>query len=422
MMAPAKPNGFSAVSFMSARRSAAFALCFLLLLKTLTWITGWWLAQDVSAFQLQDYLHQFHHYRLSTSEELSRPRPFFSLWNYADSEFYMSIAAYGYPTRSEIIQGLNMPQQGMRYTEKDSFLKYAFFPLFPLAISAGSGILGSFESSAFVLVLIFSIAGGMCFLRLFAAEFPAQEHRQLPALILLFLYPFSLFYNLYHTESLFLLLSVLCFLQLHRQRFLLMWMFGFLLCLTRPNGIFIIVPLLYFLSRKQDLAHRSSAYACAFAIPLGVLPYVYLNWRNVGDPFFFATVQSSWGNMITSLIANAWLNTVIVGKNFMSLGFHRFHSSQLDFLVMLLFGGLLVAMWLNRDFPKHLVLWSTFLWLVPLVSKDLMSFSRYMSASFPVFMYLAIQLKPRALFSLAVIFWAGYFWALARVIHYQWVG
>lgn len=412
----------SAQSSRNSRKGIVFALGFLLSLKALTWISGYWLAQDVSAFQLQDYLRQFHHHRLLTTAELSRPRPFFSLWNYADSAWYLSIAAHGYPTRAEIVQAFRMPQPAMRYTEKDPFLKYAFFPLFPLTISAVSGILG-LEPSAFVLTLIFSIAAGVCFLKLFAAEFVAEDQRQQAALVLLFLYPFSIFYSLYHSESLFLLLSLFCFLAMHRRRYLLMWMFGFLLCLTRPNGIFITIPLLYALYRDKDsLPHRTAAYVCAFAIPLGLLPYLYLNWRNIGNPFFFAVVQSSWGNMITSVLQNVWLNTAIVGKNFMSLGFHRFHSSQLDFVVMLLFGGLIIAMWLNKEFPKHLVLWSTILWLVPLVSKDLMSFSRYMCVSFPVFMYLAIRLRPRVVFALVSIFAAGYFWALARVIHYQWLG
>jgi hypothetical protein len=410
-----------AQSSNSSRTGIVIGLGLLLLLKSITWIAGYWLAQDMSAFQAQDYARQFHHYRLLTPDSLRQPRSFFSLWNYADGEWYLSIAAHGYPTQAELVQSFRMPQPAMRYTEKDPFLKYAFFPLFPLCIAAAGTILG-LEPAAFVVVLLFSLAAGVCFLTFLRVRFAPQSERHNTILLLFFLYPFSIFYNLYHTESLFLLLSLLCFLCLYQKRYLVMWVCGFLLCVTRPNGLFIAIPLLYGVYRDREATDRTRGLLCALAIPLGLLPYAWLNWRNVGNPFFFSTVLSSWGYMIKSAFGHFRDNLITTGTDFLSLGFHRFHSSQLDYIVMLLFAVVLVVMWLNREFPKQLTLWSSILWLVPMLSKDLMSFSRYMCVSFPVFLFVGSHSKRWVLYLLLAVFCAGYLWALARVIHYQWLG
>jgi hypothetical protein len=79
-------------------------------------------------------------------------------------------------------------------------------------------------------------------------------------------------------------------------------------------------------------------------------------------------------------------------------------------------------MWRDRRFPRALTLWSTLLWLAPLLSKDLMSFGRYMSVSFPVFMFGALRLRGAGRTVVLVACAAGYLAALYGIMTYAWVG
>lgn len=406
-------------SACSHRRQIFLAIAILLAIKLCTWTAGYWLSRDASRFNAPAYLGEYHHHRMVDPATLHQSRGFFELWNYADSEWYLSIAAHGYPSLSEVRNELQEPRPASRYTEHDSFLKYAFFPLYPIAISIPAHF-AALEASAFFVTLIFGLAAGVCFVRLYCVMFPDRENGALWALALLFLFPFSIFFNTYHAESLFLLLSLLCFLFLRLQKYSWMAVCGILLCLTRPTGIFIVIPLLYaiyFESRTEV----QKPWLHIFAIPLGVVPYMALNYFKMGNWLFFSTVQQSWGNP-TSAFTNLKANIIARGMDFYSMQFHHFHSSQLDYAMMVLFGALTLLLWLDKTFPKQLALWSATIWIVPLISKDMMSYSRYLCVCFPVFMYLSLRLKSWTLCVLVVLFAAGYFWALQRIIEYNWLG
>jgi hypothetical protein len=420
-----KNTASSAHALPANRTTILLAVAAVLVLKAATWFSGYALSFDVGSFNKEEYFGQYHHLRTYNPQTDVR-RGFFSLWNYADSEWYLSIAASGYPTRLAAVRALKSPDPGFRSTEHDSVLRYAFFPLYPATIALIKGATG-LEPAAFLLTALFGCVAAGVFVTLFKLYFPSQSGRALPALLLLFLYPFSFFYNLYHTESLFLLLSLLCFLACKKEKYEWMAAAGFLLCLTRPNGIFIALPILYAVHRmsRGDAGRPPSgakAYLCALVIPLGILPYAFLNYRNMRDWFFFATVQQSWGNTVTSTLSNLWTNLAATGYHFISLQFHRFHSSQVDYAVLLLSGAAITAMWLDKRFPREFTLWSTIIWIVPVLSRDLMSFSRYLCVAFPVFMYLGVRLKPKTAVFVMIVFAAGYAWALDRVIRYEWLG
>jgi hypothetical protein len=157
-------------------------------------------------------------------------------------------------------------------------------------------------------------------------------------------------------------------------------------------------------------------------IPLGLVPWLWFNHHQTGDWRFFSTAQKLWGYENQAFLTNLWRNVVGTAFEFTQLDFHRYHKSQVDYVTMLVFGGVLVAMWRRRDFPRALTVWSTLLWLVPLASKDLMSFGRYMCVSFPVFMYLTVALPWGVRLPLLAASAAGYYAALVGIIGYAWVG
>ena len=90
-------------------------------------------------------------------------------------------------------------------------------------------------------------------------------------------------------------------------------------------------------------------------------------------------------------------------------------------MIMLSFAAVIAGMWFDRKFPRELTLWSAVIWIVPLAAKnDLMSFSRYMSVSFPVFLFLGLRAGWMR-FIIIAIYATGYLFALGAIIRYAWL-
>ncbi len=392
-------------------------------IKILTWCVGYGLA-CTAPFDRREYFGNYGHYLLDT--RAARPdRPsFFEVWNYSDSEWYLTLAAKGYPDLlADPKCGFDVPRQEWS-TEKHCKHKYAFFPLYPMAIALFAAVL-PLTVAAFVATALIGIAAAAALVALCARGFPERDRDAVAAVVLLFLYPFAIFYQLYFSESLFLLLSVLAFLCAWQQRYVAMLLAGALLASTRPLGVLIALPLLVtVLETTPRTARRARVVGsvCALLVPLGLVPFAYLNLVRTGDWHYFSTVQQLWGYENAALLPNLWRNVVGTGLAFPQLPFHRFHKSQLDYVTMLVFGIVMALMWRERRFPRALTLWSTLLWLAPLASKDLMSFGRYMSVSFPVFLYAAFYLPGAIRTGVIVAFAVGYLVALYGVMTYAWVG
>ena len=330
----------------------AQAVGIVLLIKAGTWSAGYALARWGAEFD-RDFYFGFHHLDIDLRAPVEPERravEFLNLWNYADSEWYLAIARHGYPTREHFRKvfgdGTRYPYfetGGRKYliwhTEVNCDRRYAFFPLYPLTIRFAAQLMG-FRAGAFVVTLLFSLAAAACFIVLFDKTFPDKPAEGLWAVALLFLYPFSLYYNLYYTESLFLLLSLVVFLALHSRRDGLAAAAGFLMGLTRPNGVFIVFPALWALYERHRSEPRlgwprsAKSFVAILAIPLGLVPYIWLNFVRMGDWKFFSTVQQLWGYQTASVFGNFWHNTWVKTLQLHRMHFHSIESSQVDFIVM----------------------------------------------------------------------------------------
>ena len=410
-----------------ARRACTLCAFLFLLIKLLTWGGGYWLATrgDVH-FNAGNYLYNFHHLRLDPRLTDNRAVDFFALWNYADSEWYLSIAGDGYPPADRIRRDMAQGQGYYLSTDRDSFRRYAFFPLFPALVAPLSGVL-TLEAAAFFSNLIINVLAFIAFLHLFRLYFPEQKGSVIWPFLLTFLFPFSVFSSLYFPEALFLALSMYVFICLKLRKYVLMGLFGFLLSLTRPNGMFIAIPaLLGLLTITQGEARtakeRIVPFLSALMIPGGFLLYLLFSYVRTGDWNFYSTViRAGWGTDF-SMVGEHVLSKIALAANFSSLPLHAIHASKVDTFVMLFALIVLALMWFDRKFPRELTLWATLLWLIPfLASTDLMSFSRYMSVSFPLFLFLGVRMGWTR-YPAVAIFAIGYYYALRAIIQYEWVG
>jgi hypothetical protein len=409
------------------RREIVLAFALVAVVKAVTWIGGFALAgSGLVPFDAASYVSNYHHFDPDPRLRDPKAVEFFRIWNYSDAEWYLSIARSGYPTQQQATVAFDAPADGRRSTERDSYMRYAFFPLYPLIVAAFATVM-SLQPAAFVVSLLASLAAAVAALELYVRLFPEDRRRAPLAVALLMAFPFSVFFSLYFPEGLFLLLSLLVFHGLAVRSWPLVGIAGALLAATRPNGIFIVLPVLWVLwraaarptaSRRQGI----SPLAWAALVPCGLVAFMAVNQARVQDPVYFHTVQYKWANVTADPAGNLIRNTVGKIAGFFRLDFHSFHSSKVDVLIMMAFGLLLIAMWRDRTFPRELALWASLLWIVPLVSKDLMSFSRYMCVSFPTFYLLARLRRQWVSLALLASFAAAYLAALAGIVGYRWVG
>lgn len=190
---------------------------------------------------------------------------------------------------------------------------WAFFPLMPLIIKAihfvvpiSTHILGFFFNS-FLLV-------ATCFTShkyIICTRSSAFAHKiSLLVIFLLMFGPFSYYSSSLLTESLFMFLLILCLYFTHKEKYILVGVFGALLSATRNTGIFFIfVPVVheiykYIESNKKNgsfkqcilkLFSNSKMILGCTLIPIGFFSFVLFLHFKLGDGFAFIHVQRAWG-------------------------------------------------------------------------------------------------------------------------------
>ena len=199
-----------------------------------------------------------------------------------DTDFYHQIATVGY------------------HWDRSAFLhqNVVFFPLYPLLMRWGGALLGGHPLLAGTLISLAAFAGAIALLyRLAVLEL--GEEKAWPVILLVSTYPFALFYSVVYTESLFLFLTVGAFYAMRRRYLLLAALAGCAAGLTRPNGFWLAVPLLWLAtttpSDDSPKGRRVAAVIAALAPLAGVAIFsAYLSVR-FGDALAWMHGQAAWG-------------------------------------------------------------------------------------------------------------------------------
>jgi hypothetical protein len=315
-----------------------------------------------------------------------------------DAEHYLTLAERGYGGRG--------PEN-------------AFYPLYPALVRACSPLLGgNLLASAVLLSTVLGIVALLVIHDLLVRR--ASTRVADVTLLLLCVQPAAFFTVLPYTEALFLLLLGLFFSALSRERFMTAAAIGGLLALTRPVGIFSIAPLaLALLQERRPLREW-----LATALPLvGWALYFAVLYFQTGDPLLGFSIQKQF-------VAAPAMQRLLDPLGFLQAlldvrRLHGFSGSLLDRLAFVGFALGAIALFRrartrDRDFFALALL----LGAVPAVTTVLMSFVRYLSVIFPVFLPLGEALAPksrRALLAIAtVVLLALQLWLLHRHVTYRW--
>src|SRR5438874_4450580 len=149
-----------------------------------------------------------------------------------DTDFYHQIATVGYRWDPSAFLHQNV----------------AFFPLYPLLMRWGGALLGGHPLLAGTVISLAAFAGAIALLYRMAV-LELGEEKAWPVILLVSTYPFALFYSVVYTESLFLFLTVGACYAMRRRYLLLAALAGFAAGLTRPNGFWLALPLLWIATR-----------------------------------------------------------------------------------------------------------------------------------------------------------------------------
>jgi len=269
-----------------------------------------------------------------------------------------------------------------------------FFPAYPMAVRALALMLGenklAYAASGTIISLgAFLVA--LIYMFLLAREY-LDDDRAAVAVWLLAAYPFAIFYGAIYTESLFLLGSLGAFYHFRRAEYARAGLWGMLVGLTRPNGMFLSVPLaLLAVSR----AHRRSLFTglvTAATCGIGTLIYSAFIWRLTGHPLTWAAGHVAWGRHyqgVLHLITDRY--DLIRGA-----GLYEYAAgSPYDLLNALgAIFALVAALPVWRRFGLPLAAFIVVNMLPQLATGGLLSAGRFSAVLFPAFMWLASAVRP----------------------------
>lgn len=216
------------------------------------------------------------------------------MWGVWDSFWYMDIVQNGYSTASKLIA---FPEQ----------TNFPFFPLYPLLIKGLGWAVGGryFLTGIFISNVCLLLS---CYVLYKLVEMQWNKNIARRSVQYLFLFPVSFILSGVFTESLYLLLSLLCFYLAKRRNWWLAGLCGGLLSATRTLGILIAVPLLYEYLKSIDFSVRRIRFNSLFLllIPAGLVAFSLYTYRETGDPLFFKTNQAAWDREIMNPLTSLW--------------------------------------------------------------------------------------------------------------------
>lgn len=200
-----------------------------------------------------------------------------SPWANFDGVYYLLIAAYGYTSNA------------------------GFFPLYPVTVYFLSSLLGYSKAfdpiqffSAFFLSNVYFLLALFVFYKLIILDY--KKNVGIKTIIFLLIFPASFFYASIYSESLFLLLTVLCFYFARKKKWFLAGFIGALLTATRLVGIAILPALAWEIYSQGGKKGGLLKYFPILISLSGVVSYMFFNILRWKNPFYFIIAQGKFQN------------------------------------------------------------------------------------------------------------------------------
>ncbi len=346
--------------------------------------------------RFSSYDYQLNGYRFTAENGMVEKH--MAAW---DGQWYLHIAEQGYR---------NFP------TAEIQAKSYAFFPMYPLLIRIVSFFtLGNTILAALLIAFGSSFVYVIILYKLIMLEYAERIAKY--AVLYFLITPSAIFFTAAYAEALFFMLVLAAWYCARTGRWRAGALFAYCAALTRPQGAFLVLPL----AIEYALNARKSIYSLLGA-PLGLLTYYTFLYFETGN-FFTHTIinQKFWGRTGSDFFEIA---SIVIDRvsNFASLPFNSFHYSQLDTAILVSSLALIVPM--IARLRLSYALWAFILIALPLSTGITTSITRYISLSFPHYLFLSLLgARYRALHWIFVIVFSVIGAVLAvRFVHWYWAG
>ncbi|MCY4047597.1 MAG: mannosyltransferase family protein [Candidatus Dadabacteria bacterium] len=318
------------------------------------------------------------------------------IWGVWDSRWYLTIAENWYVAEKAA----------------GGYVSYAFFPLYPLLIKWGPGLIfGNFAGG--IVVSNLALIGAAWFLYKLVGMRAGHETGK-KAVLFMFLFPSAFYFSAILTESLFALVSIASVYFARRNNWLAAGLLGGCAALTRSVGLFLAVPLLleYLSQKNYRIRNIRPDFLFLGILPLGTLIFALICYSVTGNPLALAQSQSAWGGSLTNPLWSLW-DSLFGSHQGIAQSWLDINSYSLLGWDNIIPGAVLGAVisiyclyYLVKGFRKteiSLFVYSMMLILFPLSTLSFATFSmsRYCLVVFPVFMILAHTIKKGG-----VLYWA----------------
>jgi len=328
------------------------------------------------------------------------PLDIFTRW---DSKWYLSIIKTGYQSSADL---------------RTAYSNLAFFPLYPYLVKSIGWLGVSLPDSLYIfigLVLsnLFFLASAALLYRLAVSALGLDEDAARRALTLLIVFPVSFFFSAFYPESLFLFLTLLGFTLALEEKWAWTGLCAALVILTKPTGIIPVFALgwLYMEKKGRKLQNIRPSILWFLLAPAALLLHFYELYLVSGHPLAFLDAMTAWGGIQPSVYLNPFQN----------LQGPALDVFKIDLVLTLIF--LIGSIYLLWKWPlKAYGIFALLMILLALSTGLLVSISRYLLVSFPIFILLGEKLKrgkwfdltAAAFFALQVIYFAGW-------VNYYWI-
>jgi len=328
-------------------------------------------------------------FAILNDEPLHSAADIIGIWNRWDGLHYLDIARDGYQSTG------------------DARLWLVFYPLYPILIRLTALVFHQVLYSALIISTAASLATAVFLRRLVALDFSPPIAWS--AVWFLYIFPTSYFLHVDYTESLLMLLVIGGFLAARHGDWPLAGLLGMLASLTHSNGV-LMFPALALEAIVRMWRIRRWHLECLWLglIPLGLLGYLWINYRLTGNPFDFLTSEK--GHWSQSLVT-PWDGLGGTVGVMLSYGPNQAQmiGVQVLFYMLLAFIACIYSAW---KLPASYTLWSGANWLLFACASWDLSGPRYILVIFPIFIMLADLARRQLWNSLITIWslmWLGFF-------------
>jgi len=294
--------------------------------------------------------------------------------------------------------------------------RWAFYPLFPLLIKMMRPI---FFNNTLLCGLVTANALSLLAIGFFYLFVKGlfDEKTAFSSSVLLLAFPTAFYLSMVYTEALFLALVFAFFYFLYRGVLSAALIAAFLLPISRPQGILVIVPAIVFLLTRRAEFKK-------WLIPLAFLAGFawYLLYMKLITGHYFAGFIGQEGYVGHYSVSNIFDTKRWFIRNFVEIkySFHSYQTSVLDRLFFIIFLSLLYPAYKYLD--KTLFSYMLITALIPALSDSFVSYMRYLLIAFPpVFIMLAKELKERSYYAAMPMFAMQAVFLIAFTIFHRWV-